>query len=203
MFVTLDLGLVSAVWFLVTVVGLVVTPGLAVIASFAVSFTLAVTVDSVLVFRFVFRLFIFFRTVSLAIAIVFTVVFGDVSAGLVVKSLVLLVAIISLQIHALVIVDFVQLRLVDGVTNPFFHRVAFLDGVPGLNNLVFNCLDQTAEELLDVVAFSHLIFLHYSFATILVNIVAIFSVGGVADLVLVVFALLVVNVIIVSPAVGF
>merc|ERR1719495_3035224 len=180
MFVALDLGLVGAVWFLVTVVGLIVTPVLAVIASFTVTFSLAVTVDSVLVFRFVFRLFITFGTVSLAIAIVFTVVFGDVSASLVVKSLVLLVAIISLQIHALVIVDFVQLRLVDGVTNSFFHRVAFLDGVSSLNNLVFHCLDQTAEELLDVVAFSHLIFLHYSFATILVNIVAIFSVGGVA-----------------------
>ena len=36
-----------------------------------------------------------------AIPIVFTVVFGDVSAGLVVKSLVLLVAIIGLQIDAL------------------------------------------------------------------------------------------------------
>ena len=36
-----------------------------------------------------------------AVPIVFTVVFGDVSASLVVESLVLLVAIIGLQIHAL------------------------------------------------------------------------------------------------------
>ena len=51
----------GAVGLLVTVVGLAVALG------FTVTFSLAITVDSVLIGGFVFGLFIFFRTVSLLV----------------------------------------------------------------------------------------------------------------------------------------